>query len=398
MKSTWSCCSWRPTPAYFPQRIACVSRISFVPMTRSAKETSSECVARSLSASPTKGSSRQPPTSGYRSGAARYSSSVRKVAANVRLNRRQLRVGQQIRDDDVAVLAPVPEMSVGDPHALRKHSRRDAGAPPSVAVLRSPIAEVRHRRGAAQAHREAHLHARIVVVQLARPARILEQQAIRILEVDRLHPLVVDDGGHAHALRDQLGTLRLERLERADLEGEVIEHVGQAEAAVDAGVVLARDAGHAARLHEGKQLPVAGIEEDVADLAALLHLHRIAAHRLEAEDALVEGARAVHVEGGEADVGKTFACHDQASVQSIAMPPPMLTDCVSPSDHARHTRAAVHADRLAAEEARRDQPFFAAAAACWSAGVGGMPGTERCSRKAASKLFAISAAVKPPSL
>src|SRR5262245_23677901 len=38
------------------------------------------------------------------------------------------------------------------------------------------------------------------------------------------------------------------------------------------------------------------------------------------------------------------------------------------------------------------QPFFAAAvaAACCNAGVGGRPGTERCSRKAASKFFAIS--------
>src|SRR6266852_977313 len=45
-----------------------------------------------------------------------------------------------------------------------------------------------------------------------------------------------------------------------------------------------------------------------------------------------------------------------------------------------------------------DQPLFAAAWACWSAGVVGMPGTERCSRKAASKFFAISPAVQPPSL
>jgi len=137
---------------------------------------------------------------------------------------------------------------------------------------------------------------------------------------------VVDDGRHTHALGDQLGALRLERLERADLEGEVVEHVGQAEAAVDAGVVRARNAGHAARLHEGEELSVAGVEEDVSDLAALLHPHGVAAHRLEAEDALVEGARAVHVEGGEADVGKALACHGGASVQSIAMPPPMLTD------------------------------------------------------------------------
>ncbi len=44
--------------------------------------------------------------------------------------------------------------------------------------------------------------------------------------------------------------------------------------------------------------------------------------------------------------------------------------------------------------------FFAAAAACacFIAAVCGMPGTERCSPNAASKLRAISSAVMPPSL
>src|SRR2546425_4637310 len=43
----------------------------------------------------------------------------------------------------------------------------------------------------------------------------------------------------------------------------------------------------------------------------------VAAHRLEAEDALVEGARAVHVEGGEADVGKRSEEHT-SELQSLA--------------------------------------------------------------------------------
>ena len=54
--------------------------------------------------------------------------------------------------------------------------------------------------------------------------------------------------------------------------------------------------------------------------------------------------------------------------------------------------------RESARFSPRRQPFFAAADACWSAGVGGRPGTERCSRNAASKFFAISAALRPPSL
>src|SRR5207245_6222814 len=57
----------------------------------------------------------------------------RKVAALIRLNRRELRFGQETRYDDVAVSAPVSEMLVGDPHEARRRER--------------------HRRPAARAHR-----------------------------------------------------------------------------------------------------------------------------------------------------------------------------------------------------------------------------------------------------
>src|SRR2546422_11451198 len=63
-------------------------------------------------------------------------------------------------------------------------------------------------------------------------------------------------------------------------------------------------------------------------------------------------------------------------------------------DHRRRREEAPHGTD-------RTYPAFAAfaAAAAWRiAGVSGIPGTERCSAKAASKFFAISAAVRPPSL
>ena len=104
----------------------------------------------------------------------------------------------------------------------------------------------------------------------------------------------------------------IELRDRADLEREVVEGLGDAEPAVDARVVLRRHAGHAARLHERDQLSVAGVEEDVADPPALLHLHDVAADRLEAEDPLVEGSRGIEVERREPDVGERPARHRDA--------------------------------------------------------------------------------------
>jgi hypothetical protein len=78
--------------------------------------------------------------------------------------------------------------------------------------------------------------------------------------------------------------------------------VRDAEPAVDAGVVLDWHPRDAARLHEGDQLPATGVEEDVADAAALLELEDVAAHRRESEDVLVERARLVEIQRGQSDV------------------------------------------------------------------------------------------------
>src|SRR5437867_3698860 len=132
------------------------------------------------------------------------------------------------------------------------------------ATLRGPggwrgltIAEVGHGRAAGEARREAHLHARVVLVEGPRLDGELEQEAVRVLQVDRLHPLVIDDGCHPCPLRDQLRPLGLERLHRPDREGEVVEGLGHPEPPVDARIVLGGDARHATRLHEGHQLSLA---------------------------------------------------------------------------------------------------------------------------------------------
>src|SRR5262249_15477958 len=161
----------------------------------------------------------------------------------------------------------------------------------------------------ADGHLEALLHARVVVGEVAGEAAVLELDAVRVLEVDRLGPVVVDHLGDVHALGDQFLALVQERRLGAGLEGEVIEGARHAEAAGDAGVVLRGNARHPARLHEGDELIAAGVEEDVTQAAALADPDRIATHRREAEDALVELPRLVEIERGETDVGEALVGH-----------------------------------------------------------------------------------------
>src|SRR4029453_832799 len=192
-------------------------------------------------------------------------------------------------------------------------------------VLR--VAEVGDRRPRPEAQAFADLHHRVVGTQLAARPRVLEHDAVRILEVDRAHPLVVDDRRDLHALGDQLGAFRLERFLRLDLEGEVIEGIGEPEPAVDAGVVLHGDAGQPAGLHEGDQLAAARVEEDVADAAALGELQDVAADGGKAENALVERAGLVQVKRGEPDVrpgacGHRFRLRSSRPGQGLPLWPP----------------------------------------------------------------------------
>src|SRR5262245_55111731 len=55
-----------------------------------------------------------------------------------------------------------------------------------------PVAEVGDRGLVAEAHLEPLLEDAVVGRELSRDVRVLEQEAVRVLEVDRLRPLVVD--------------------------------------------------------------------------------------------------------------------------------------------------------------------------------------------------------------
>ena len=76
--------------------------------------------------------------------------------------------------------------------------------------------------------RETLLHRRVVLGQIAHRAAIFERQAVRIFEVDRLRPTVIDNVGGLYSLGAQLVALLGEPRRRTGLEGEVIEAGGDA--------------------------------------------------------------------------------------------------------------------------------------------------------------------------
>jgi len=120
---------------------------------------------------------------------------------------------------------------------------------------------------------------------------------------------VVHHVGDLDPVREQLAALVPQRGLRTRLEGEVVEGPRHPEAAIDPRVVGRGDARHPPCLHEGEQLVAPGVEEDVPDLAALLHLQDVAADRLEAQHVLVEVPGPVQVERGEAHVGEALVGH-----------------------------------------------------------------------------------------
>ena len=87
---------------------------------------------------------------------------------------------------------------------------------------------------------------------LTHDAAIFEREAVRVLEIDRLRPLVIDDLGDDDTHGPQFVALARQTGRRTGLEGEVVEAGRDAEAAIDAGVVLGRNTRYPARLQKGE--------------------------------------------------------------------------------------------------------------------------------------------------
>src|SRR5579875_180155 len=143
---------------------------------------------------------------------------------------------------------------------------------------------------------ETVLHLGVVIDEVAHETAVFERNSVRVLEIYRLGPVVIDDLGHFHAFRGQLLALGFESRFGTGLEREVIEGRRNAEAAVDARVIFHRNARYAARLHESQKLITAGIEKDMADLAAFLDFNRVGYDDFETEDPFVKVARFVQIE------------------------------------------------------------------------------------------------------
>src|SRR6516162_3418697 len=73
---------------------------------------------------------------------------------------------------------------------------------------------------------------------IADQAAIFERDAVGIFEVDRLGRAVIDDVGGLDTLAAQFITLLRQRSRRPSLEGKMVKAGGNAEPAVDPGIVF----------------------------------------------------------------------------------------------------------------------------------------------------------------
>jgi hypothetical protein len=133
------------------------------------------------------------------------------------------------------------------------------------------VAEV--QRGAR--HGKCSAHCRVTLRTGADHAAIFERQAVRIFEVDRLGPLVVDDVGDLYALGAQFLALLRQGSRRAGLEGKVIKAGGNTESAVDAGIIVRRYVRDALRFQKGDKLIAPDIEKEVPKVPAFFDRDRV---------------------------------------------------------------------------------------------------------------------------
>jgi hypothetical protein len=86
----------------------------------------------------------------------------------------------------------------------------------------------------------------------------------------------------------------------------MIEAGGNAEPAVDPGIVFCGYIGNSVRFQKGDELTAAGIEKHVPQVTAFCDRYRVGDNRLETQHALVKRAGLVEVEGRETDMRKSL--------------------------------------------------------------------------------------------
>src|SRR4029453_19566492 len=135
---------------------------------------------------------------------------------------------------------------------------------------------------------------------------VLQRDAIRIVKVDGLRPLMVHDICDGDTLGQQLLPLRLQSWHRASLKGKMIERAWNAQPSINTGIIVLRNPRYPLWLHESDELIPARVKEDVPDLAPFGNFDDVAAGHLEPQDVLVEVTRAVQVPRRQPDVRKSL--------------------------------------------------------------------------------------------
>jgi hypothetical protein len=100
-----------------------------------------------------------------------------------------------------------------------------------------------------------------------------------------------------------------QRRRRASLESKMIEASGNAEPAIDPGVVFRGYIGNAIRFQKGNKLTAADIEKNMPQMAAFFDRYRVGDNRLETQHALIKRAGLVEVEGRQSDMRKSSVFH-----------------------------------------------------------------------------------------
>jgi hypothetical protein len=120
---------------------------------------------------------------------------------------------------------------------------------------------------------------------------------------------VIDDVRDLYSLCAQLVTLLSQRRRRTGLEGKMIKAGGDAEPAIDAGVIFCRHVRNSVWFQKSDKLIAPDIEKDVSKVPAFFDVYGVGDDRLEPQNALVELASLVEVERREANMGKPSVIH-----------------------------------------------------------------------------------------
>src|SRR5216683_686905 len=160
-----------------------------------------------------------------------------------------------------------------------------------------------------RARLHAMFHQLIVIIEFAHAYAIFQQEAVRVIEVDRTAPFVIDHRSDVDALVSEVFALGLEFLQRIHVEGEMIERGREVLSTADVGCEFRGNSRHLLGAHKSDQRAVARIQEGMLDPAALRRFENVAPCDLPAEDVGVEVDCAIDIERRKSQVMHAAAFH-----------------------------------------------------------------------------------------